>query len=187
MAKKRIMKETKPLKGKPKEVEREEPEPVVEPPSAKKKGRKIAKGASDITVFSASFEKRMGQFREFYRDFLEKKAEPEGDMGEEMGEVAKRVSTKIEEACSAVLRENLREAEEWIGEQQKSVQEQIEKIENAHHETKNTLALTGTFSEAEIDGQLRLIQQKKAALQAVYDDYDGLREHAARLGAPFID
>ena len=182
MGKKKIVKETKPLKGRPKEEERDEPENVPEPSSAKKKGRKPNKGPADIAVFSESFEKRIVEFKDFYRDFLERKASSDNtDMHEEMGEVARRVSAKIEEACSAVLKDDLRQAEEWIGEQQKAVQEQIDKISSAYNETKHTLSVAGTFSESEIEKQLEMIEQKKSDLQGTYDNYDSLREQAAKI------
>ena len=182
MGKKKIVKETKPLKGKAKEEERDQPENVPEPPSAKKKGRKPGKSSADITVFSESFEKRIAEFKDFYRDFLDRKAASDNtDMHEEMGQVAERVSARIEEACSAVLKDDLRQAEEWIGEQQKAVQEQIDKISSAYSETKHTLSSTGTFSESEIEQQLEMIDKKKSDLQGTYDNYDSLRERAARI------
>lgn len=118
-----------------------------------------------MTIFSESFEKRIAEFKNFYHDFLEKKAASENtDLNEELEQVAEKVSGKIEEACSAVLKEDLQQAEEWIGEQQKGVQEQIDKISNAYNETKNTLSSTGTFSESEIEKQLEMIEKKKIDL-----------------------
>ena len=190
MGKKKITKDSKPVKGKAKEQEREEPEKVVERPSAKKKGRKTVHDSNDLTLFSSSFEKRIGEFKNFYHDFLEKKAASENtDLNEEFEQVTEKVSAKIEEACSAVLKEDLEQAEKWIGEQQKAIQEQINKINNAYNETKNTLSLTGTFSESEIEQQLEMIDKKKADLQNVYDNYGTLRKRASKIygGADEMD
>ena len=99
----------------------------------------------------------------------------------ELDGVTERVSGKIEEACSAVLKEDLKGAEEWIEEQQKLVQEQIDKINSAYSDTKNTLTNTGTFTESEVLDQLKPIDTKRANLQETYDNYGTLRERAAKI------
>ena len=158
MGKKKITKEPKPVKGKAKEEEAPEPEKVPQPTSAKKKNKKAAKEATDINLFSASFEKRIEEFKSFYQNFLDRKAATEGsNVDEELEKVTENVSQKIEEACSEVLKEDLKDAENWIVDQQKALQEQINKINSAYNETKNTLSSTGTFSESEIEQQLHLI------------------------------
>ena len=135
-----------------------------------------------MTIFSESFEKRIAEFKNFYHDFLEKKAASENtNLNEELEQVAEKVSGKIEEACSAVLKEDLQQAEEWIGEQQKGIQEQIDKISNAYNETKATLSSTGTFSESEIEKQLEMIEKKKVDLEGIYDSYGVLQKRAARI------
>ena len=182
MGKKKITKEPKPVKGKAKEEEAPEPEKVAQPTSAKKKGKKAPKETSDITLFSASFEKRIEEFKNFYQDFLERKAVAESsNLDEELEKVTENVSQKIEEACSEVLKEDLKDAENWIVDQQKALQEQINKINSAYNETKKTLSSTGTFSESEIEQQLQLIEIKKIDLENEYKNYTKLNEQASRI------
>ena len=120
MGKKKITKEPKSAKGKAKEEERDEPDVAPEPTSAKKKVKKSNKSSSEINIFSESFENRINQFKSFYNDFLARKAESGNvDLNEELDRVTEKVSGKIEEACSAVLKEDLKEAEDWIKDQQK--------------------------------------------------------------------
>ena len=111
MGKKKITKEPKPVKGKAKEEEAPEPEKVTQPASAKKKSKKAAKENGDINLFSASFEERISEFKNFYQDFLERKAATDGsNLDEELEKVTENVSQKIEEACSEVLKEDLKDA-----------------------------------------------------------------------------
>ena len=165
MGKKKITKEPKGGKSKPKEQEPDEPVVVPEPTPAKKKttSRKSApKNEGEINIFSESFKDRISEFSEFYKEFLSHKAAHEdADLSGEMDTVTKRVSENIELACSKVLKEELVSTEEWIKEQQKAIQDQIGKVENAYDENKKSLEATGTFSDGEIKNQLKPISDKK--------------------------
>ena len=113
---------------------------------------------------------------------MERKAVAESsNLDEELEKVTENVSQKIEEACSEVLKEDLKDAENWIVDQQKALQEQINKINSAYNETKKTLSSTGTFSESEIEQQLQLIEIKKIDLENEYKNYTKLNEQASRI------
>ena len=61
------------------------------------------------------------------------------------------------------------------------MQEQIDKINTAYNDTKNTLTKTGTFTEAEIEDQLKPLDKKKASLEEVYDSYGILHVRAGKI------
>jgi len=62
------------------------------------------------------------------------------------------------------LKEDLSEAEKWIGKEQESIQKNISNVEKAVSDTRKTLEGTGTFTGPEIESQLEGIKNKKTVL-----------------------
>lgn len=99
------------------------PEPTPKP-TKDKKGAKSKPASSEKTkFFSDSFTDRVDQFKTFYESFLSVRGD--ADPAQELAQVIDRVSTKLEDACSQVLKEDLQDAENWITEEQMKIQKQI--------------------------------------------------------------
>ena len=88
---------------------------------------------------------------------------------------------KVEEAAAAILRDELTSLEDWIKDQQKTLKEDIAKIEEAYENSRATLVATGFFNESEARDQLANIQKKADAKKEVYDNYDSLLARAKEI------
>ena len=93
----------------------------------------------------------------------------------------KKVASKLEDACSDVLKDDLKDAESWISEQQANIAEQIDSTQRAIDATKAALSSAGTFTAAEIDQQVAGITAKKENLAKIMQDYQDLKEKAVKI------
>jgi len=99
----------------------------------------------------------------------------------EFNKVTNEVKRKIESACLKVIKDDLTEAEKWIGNEQSTIKTNISNVEKAVHDTRKTLESTGTFSSAEIDAQVEGIRKKKAVLEKNYNDLETIKGRAVEL------
>lgn len=64
------------------------------------------------------------------------------------------MANQLEDACSEVLKADLKDAENWITEQQEKIKSQIDATSQAQKSTREALEAAGTFSLAEINSQV---------------------------------
>ena len=81
---------------------------------------------------------------------------------------------KIEEAAADILKNEVSSLQQWVKDQQKTLQEDIKKIETAYEDTRANLLSTGAFSEEEVKNQLTAVQKKAEDKKDVYDNYEEL-------------
>jgi hypothetical protein len=106
----------------------------------------------DGEIFSQSFRNRIEQFSTLSKEVLTIKAVQEGtNPNQEIKERRGRVSARVEETSSNILREELESLEEWIAQQQKELAQQVNRINDAYAENKKTLEATGSFTASEIE------------------------------------
>ena len=146
---------------------------IVKQPKADPKEEKEEAASEDI--FSESFRDRLDKFSGLTKEVLALKAEVEGgSTNEEVAKRRERVSEKIEEASSGILKDELNSLEGWIGEQKEKLAEEIKRINKAYEENRNTLEATGSFKDDEIKDQLSTIQKRAQEKQDIFDSYEEL-------------
>lgn len=91
------------------------------------------------------------------------------------------MASKVEEAATAILKDELTSLEDWIKDQQSTLKEEVAKIEDAYENSRKTLLSTGFFNEEEIKNQLANIQKKADDKKQVYDNYDSLLSRAKEI------
>lgn len=92
-----------------------------------------AEDSEDGEVFSQSFRDRLDQYSSLSKEVLNLKADLEGSSpNQEIKDRRERVSARVEEASSTILREELESLEEWIAEQQKNLAAQVARIHTAY-------------------------------------------------------
>jgi hypothetical protein len=67
---------------------------------------------------------------------------------------------KVEESAAGILKDELSTLEVWIREQQKKLEEDIKKINQAYEANKSSLSESGAFTDEEIKIQLSNVQKK---------------------------
>lgn len=73
----------------------------------------------NVEIFSESFKQRLDLFSGITKEVLTIKADVEGNnQNQEIRERRERVSSKIEEASSNILKDELQSLESWIVDQQ---------------------------------------------------------------------
>ena len=161
-----------PKRGRAKKVvpEEEEEEDVEQSPQAPAKGKpihKAPKGKNKITeqanddVFSEGFHDRLAKFSSLNEEVLNLKAEIEGgDQTEELKARKEKVSSRIEDASSKILKSELESLEVWIGEQRGKISGEVDKINDCYEKNKANLEETGSFSEKEIKKNLESIASR---------------------------
>lgn len=126
-------------------------------------------------IFSATFKQRLDQFATLNQEVLTIKAQVEGsDTNAEIAQRRGKVSSKIETASAAILKEELNSLEKWIEDQQAQLAEEIRKIIKARDDIEATLRSTGAFSEEEIASKVATVQARADERQQVHDDYSAL-------------
>lgn len=132
-----------PKKSKKIVKEDKEEQPVVEAKKAKKQDH-----SNDWDIFSQGFKDRLSQFIGLNQEVTDLKSSVEGDdQSGQANERKERMAGKVEEAAAAILKDELSSLEEWIQEQQKTLKEDIGKIEEAYENSRRTLLSTGFFNE----------------------------------------
>lgn len=89
-----------------------------------------------------------------------------------------------------MLKEDVAEAEKWIGNQQSTVKNNISSVDKAESDTRKALESTGTFSSAEIESQVEGIRKKKALLEKNWNELEAIKGRAADIykqGSSAID
>lgn len=103
-------------------------------------------------MFTEDFNQRVDEFKSFYREYLNLRSTTGTvDPVEEFKKVSEDVKNKIQLACLRVLSADVKDAENWIENQQRAVREQIANVDKAEADTRKALETAGTFSAAEID------------------------------------
>ena len=133
-----------------------------------------------MNIFSDDFNNKISNFKEFYNEFIDLRG-GDSDKEQVLQEVTERVAESLENACSKVLKEDIQEAEKWIGEQQSAISSQIVATEKAIEDSRSALQSAGTFSAEEIDNNIAGIRNKKEKLQKSFDDFGALRSRAAEI------
>ena len=84
------------------------------------------------------------------------------------------MADRVEQASADILRLELGSLEEWIGDQQVQVSDDIVKLDKVYNETKSNLESTNSFKSNEIASMVDPIQARINEKQAAYDSYGGL-------------
>lgn len=71
--------------------------------------------------------------------------------------------------------------EDWIKEQQKTVNEDTKKIETAYEANRASLLATGAFTEEEVKNQLASVQLKAEEKKEIYSNYEDLLTRASSI------
>jgi hypothetical protein len=147
----------------------------------KKAERKEEVPAEDahFEVFTPKFYETLDSFKNFYKEVLALRAK-DGDSAS-FGEVSKRVSGKLEEESSKILKEELADLEGWIQEQQGKLAGETAKIEEAFKANSTSLANTGSFTDEEIRRQLQPIQAKIDEKNATHASFGELLQRAKEI------
>ena len=149
-------------------------------PSAHKEEEKDEPANEEL--FSQSFRDRLEHFSALTKDVLAQKAEINGTSSSaEVAERKARVSEKIEEASSAILKSELESLESWIGEQQSKLEEEVKQIRKAYEDNRASLAATGAFTDDEIKDQLAAVEKKAQDKQQIYDEYGELLDKSRAI------
>ena len=157
---------------KTKKIQKAEKEEKAEAP-AKKAGKK---DANDWDIFSDSFKDRLKQFCQLNTEVTDLKSEMEGnDQSAQAEERKERMASKVEDAATAILKDELRALEEWIEEKQKNLKDDISRLQTAYENSRKALLDTGLYNEEEeLKTQLSHIQKKADGKKEAYDNYDQL-------------
>ena len=91
------------------------------------------------------------------------------------------MASKVEEAATAILKDELSSLEDWIKNKQATLKEEIGTIEDAYENSRKTLLSTGFFNEEEIKTQLANIQKKADDKKEVYDSFESLLSRAKEI------
>jgi hypothetical protein len=149
---------------------------VEEKREEKPKKGKGKSGAFDLKdIFSESFRDRLSQYIRLNEEVLNMIAEAEGtDKSDEITKRKDNMAERVEQAAADILKLELGALEEWIGEQQVGLSNDIVRIGKAYEETRSNLLSTGAFSEGEIASNLDIIQARSSEKQKAYDSYQDL-------------
>jgi hypothetical protein len=149
----------------------------AESKKVEKKEEVVAEDAH-FEVFTPKFYETLDSFKSFYREVLALKAKSEGADSASFSEVRKRVSDKLENESSKILKEELADLEGWIEEQQGKLAGETAKIEQAYKANSDSLASTGSFTDEEIRRQLQPIQAKIDEKNSTHSSFGELLKRA---------
>ena len=151
----------------------EEAEEEVQQEKPKKVKSKSSFDLKDI--FSESIRGRLSQYISLNQEVLNLKGQAEGtDNSEEIEERKAKMSNRVEQAATDILRLELSSLEDWIGEQQVHLSDDIVKLGKVYDDNKANLQATNAFKQSEILSMVSPIQQRSNERQAFYDSYGQL-------------
>lgn len=81
------------------------------------------------------------------------------------------MAERVEKAATDILRIELGSLEEWMGDQQVRLSDDIVNLGKVYENNKANLASTNAFKESEILSMVNPIQAKSDERQRAYDDY----------------
>ena len=138
--------------------------------------KKQAKSAFDLKdIFSESFRTRLTQYISLNKEVLSLKGEAEGvDNSAEAEQRKSKMSDRVEQASTDILRLELGALEEWIGDQQVQISDDIVSLNKVYDENKNNLEKTNSFKAYEVSSMVDPIQTRANERQAAYDSYGAL-------------
>ncbi len=160
-------------------------------PSRKKGGKakdtgnhdaKETKEVKEVELFSEEFNKKIDEFKGFYREYLNLRSitgtvDPE----QEYRKVSEDVKDKIQKACLRVLKNDVHDAENWIETQQKEIREQVTNVDKAEADTRKALEAAKNFSAAEIDQHVAIFKNKRMALETSLSELEAIKARAGDI------
>ena len=112
--------------------------------------------------------------QKFYRKYFSERTKEEENENIEtkLNEVNEKMNSKLEKAFSAIMKEELKEVQEWIKSRQDEIEDEIKLLDCAIQTIQINLSSTKCFSESEIEQNLVAIQDKKFKKREVWYDYN---------------
>ena len=138
--------------------------------------KKQAKSSFDLKdVLSESFRGKLTQYISLNSEVLNLKGEAEGvDNSAEIDSRKAKMADRVEQASADILRLELGALEEWIGEQQVQVSEDMIKLDKVYSDNKRNLESTNSFKPSEVAAMIDPIQARINEKQSAYDSYGAL-------------
>lgn len=138
--------------------------------------KKQAQSAFDLKdIFSESFRARLSQYISLNKEVLNMKGEAEGvDNSAEIEQRKSKMSDRVEQASTDILRLELGALEEWMGDQQVQISDDIVGLNKVYDENKNNLEKTNSFKANEVSSMVDPIQARANERQVAYDSFGDL-------------